>query len=194
MKKITLLSLLLIIFSSFYAQTENYTTFQKDGNLYFNKNLPIYFWLSTSADDNSKDILMQSQSTKKYANPMYFDTDGYNTLQTNSATDDKGENIKHITFKIYSDANPPEVNSKFLGTRKYINGKFIYKKGLKIALLADDSNSGVAKIFYSINSNEYFEYKSKIIFETPGLFEFKYYAVDNTGNNSKIHTFHFSIE
>ncbi len=194
MKKLAFFSLLLIIFSATFAQNTDYKTFERDGKLYVNKNIPVYFWVSTSPNTNSNDILMQSHATKKYANPMYFDTEGYNTLQTNTATDEKGKKLEHFTFKIYADGLPPTINSRFLGRRKYIDGKFIYKKGLKIELSGEDDNSGLAKIFYSVNNSDFKEYKSKIIFNTAGKIVFKYYAEDNTGNKTRTHVYKFSIE
>ena len=194
MKKIALLYSLLIISSAVFAQNTDYKTFQKNGKLYVNKNIPVYFWVSTSADSNSNDILMQSQASKKYVNPMYFDTEGYNTLQTNTATDQKGNRLEHFTFKIYADGLPPIVKSKFLGRRKYIDGKFIYKKGLRVKLSANDDNSGVAKISYSINNADFEQYKSAVNFNSAGKFVFRYYAVDNTGNKTRIHTYRFSVK
>src|SRR6266542_1361370 len=58
-----------------------------DHRIYYNKSLPVYFFVSTSTDPAAPRYLIHSETTPKYANPMYFDTEGKNTLRSPSAVD-----------------------------------------------------------------------------------------------------------
>lgn len=49
-----------------------------DGKLYMNKSQPMYLWISTSPGNESEKIRLESEKHKKYSNPFYFDTEGYN--------------------------------------------------------------------------------------------------------------------
>ena len=194
MKNIISLFILLSFFISLYAQKNDYHWYEKDGKIYYNKNVPVYFWVSTNPDNNEDDILLSSQRSKRFVNPMYFDTEGFNTFQSFDVTDSLQRRKHHATFKIYADGYPPETKIKFHGRRKYVNGKFIYHTGMKIELSAIDYISGVDKIYYSINNSDFKEYNTQITFDTEGKYEFSFYAIDNTGNKSRIRTYRFSIE
>lgn len=195
MKKLILSTIFVsFIFVFGYSQNTNYKIIKKDGKIYYNKNLPVYFWISTTPNDNSSDVLMTSHSTKSYANPMYFDTEGYNTFQTNYASDSLKKSFVHQGYKIYSDGYPPELNVYFRGSRKYISGKFYYNSKLKIEIKAKDYISGLEKIMYSINDENYKVYTNPLSFEATGKYKLTCYAVDFVGNQSKIHTFNFNIK
>jgi len=141
MKKTFLVILISMFFLNISAQKTNYNWYENNGKLYYNKNLPVYLWISTNPNDNSEDILMTSKSTKSYANPMYFDTEGYNTLRTSYAVDTNTKKVvypaKQIIFKVYADGQPPKISANFSGIRRYYTGdKAVYKAGLKIKLYA----------------------------------------------------------
>jgi len=195
MKKIVLIAIFSCFFIALIGQDANYHWFEKNGKLYFNRNVPAYFWVSTSLTDTTKDILMTSQRTKAYANPMYFDSDGYNTFRTVTALDTATNYTRPATFKIYVDGYPPVPNANFMGTRRYYSqGKSVYRPGLKIKLWANDGNSGVDKIMYSINNQDYQVYSAPVEFFDTGDYSFSFYAVDNTGNMNPVKTFNFIIK
>jgi len=177
-----------------FAQNKDYKIVEKDGKIYYNKNLPVYFWITTSPNDNSDDVLLTSHSTKAYANPMYFDTQGYNTIQTNYASNSPNGKSGHQEYKIYADSYPPILNVYFKGTRKYISGAFYYNKKLKIVMQAKDYISGVEKIEYSINGSEYMEYSEPLTFEKEGKYKLECFAIDYVGNKSNISTYNFNIK
>jgi hypothetical protein len=194
MKKLQIIVLFLSFFSFINAQNSNFHWFEKNGKIYYNKNLPVYFWISTTPNDNSGDVLMTSQRSKRFVNPMYFDTEGYNTFQTDYASDSTLRRDNHAVFKVYADSYPPDVYASFKGIRSYIGGKFIYKKGLRILLYAKDYISGTEKILYSMNKSDFVEYSQPIVFTNRGKFVFRFYAIDNTGNKSRVHTYRFSVK
>jgi len=187
-----------IIFISYFCISQNadYKIVQKKDKIYYNRNLPVYVWISTSQDNNSNDILLTSSMSKNYTNPMYFDSEGYNTFNIKNAVDTTTKKIAYpsqtVSFKVYVDGYAPTVNSKFIGTRKQqTNGTYYYKSGLKIELFAKDFMSGIESIFFSINMSDFQKYKEPLLFNTTGEFLLKYYALDYTGNKSEIknHTF-----
>ena len=198
MKNFISILIFTIFFANLSAQNSNYHWFEKDGKLYYNRNMPVYFWISTTPNNNSGDVLMTSHQTKKYANPMNFDTEGYNTLQTAYAVDTTTKKTvyppQHAIFKIYVDGYEPTVNARINGTRKYINGEFYYKKGIKISFYAKDFTSGVENIYFAINNDEFQVYQEPVEISLSGSYTVKYYAIDNTGNQSKIKTLKFSVE
>lgn len=195
MKKIGLIALFSLFFMALISQNSDYHWFEKNGKLYYNRNMPAYFWISTSPTDTTQDILMTSKRSKVYTNPMYFDSDGYNTLKTNTATDTLTNYTRQAIFKVYIDGLAPVANAYFMGTRKYYsNGKSVYNAGLKIKLSATDGLSGLDKIMYSINNQTYKVYTEPVEFSKNGDYSFSYYSIDNTGNANKTKTYKFIIK
>lgn len=126
---------------------------------------------------------------------MYFDTEGFNTLQTFTATDSITKQQDEAIFKIYADGYMPIAEAKFRGILKGFSKKTpIYKKGLKIKINAIDYLSGLENIFYSINENEYVKYDKSIKFKDSGKYTFSFFAEDIVGNKSKTQTFNFIIK
>ncbi len=89
-----------------------------DGKLYANRNLPLYFRISTSADADAESyLLMPSANSKKYANPMYLDSEGYNTFRSPSKVDTVTKKIVYpledIIYELYSDSKSPVTKFSF---------------------------------------------------------------------------------
>ena len=199
MKNIFLLVIFFSFFSNIFSQNSNYHWYENNDKLYINRHQPSYLWVSTTPDNNNEDILLKSQKSKAYTNPMYFDTDGFNTIQYSYAVDTTTRKRvyppKQVIFKVYVDGYDPITKAHFYGTRKYYgNGKIVYSKNLKIKLTAEDGLSGIDKIMFSLNDSDYKEYSEKLVFSEDGEFKFMFYALDNTGNRSKIKTYNFVIE
>ncbi len=195
MKKITLFITFSFILTLSFSQNTDYHWFEKNEKLYFNRHVPAYFWISTNPTDDTHDILLTSSTTKAYANPMYFDSEGYNTFRTITALDTTTGYVNQAIFKIYIDGLPPVPNAYFKGTRRYYSrGKSVYKPGLEIQLSAQDYNSGVDKIMYSLDNQDYTEYSTPVKFTSAGEHTFKYYATDNTGNSTAVKTYNFIIK
>lgn len=199
MKNIFVFIVFISFFVNVFSQDTDYHWYENDGKLFYNRHLPAYMWISTSPTDNSQDILMTSQRTKAYTNPMYFDSDGYNTFQyanaVDTATMEKAYPPQHVVFKVYIDGYAPILQAYFLGTRRYYkNSSPVYALNLKVKLTAKDGMSGVEKIMFSLNGEDYQEYSEPIPFPKAGEFQLKYYALDNTGNKSKIKSYKFLVK
>lgn len=163
----------------------------EDAKLYVNKALGIYLWLSTSPDPGSEKIRLKSDSTKKYVNPMYLDTEGYNTVRSPSAVDTlSGKTvypIQDIIFEVYADGQPPVSKAKFESIQaKMIDGKKYYGGDLVIGLYSTDQVSGVEKLYHCLNGGSYSEYKGKLSNFEEGVNTLKYFSVDRVGNQEKV--------
>ncbi|MCT4615270.1 MAG: hypothetical protein N4A49_10400 [Marinifilaceae bacterium] len=159
-----------------------------EGKLYVNKHQPMYLFLGTDPSDKSKAEKLTSESTAKYANPFYFDTEGLNTVRTPSKVDPITKKIVQpvgdVVFEVYADGLNPATYSKFFNAPKYIkNGIVYYGKGLKMTLSSKDKTSGVEKTFISIDGSDYTGYSAEKIFDKEKPYTVKYYALDNVGND-----------
>ena len=159
-----------------------------DGKLYLNKDLPIFFSIATSANDNAKKYLLYpSEGSKPYANPMYLDTEGYNTFRSPSKVDTVTKKViyplEDIIYEIYSDSKAPVTKFSF-ENKKYFKSENIHYFGeiINVKLNPTDATSGVEKTYYSINGEAFKELINNISLDKELLYKIKYYSVDNVGN------------
>ena len=199
--KILSLTLIIILFSSlqFFAQDTSGIYVSEDGNIYVNRNYGYYFKVSTSKDKNSKHWLLVSHTTPNNTNPLYFSKEGLNYVLSPWAVDTITKKVVrpkfNIVFEIYADGKAPEtkIHNNIVA---YDRGdSLFFGKDLRIWINAKDNLSGINKIFFSVNSDNFEEYNSDTLaFDTQGEYFLKYYSVDNVGNKEKIHTEHFFID
>ncbi len=169
-----------------------------DGKLYINKKLPVYLFLSTSADGSTGMQKLESDSTKAFANPMYFDTEGYNTFRSPSAVNPKTKQLVYpitdVVFEVYADSRAPHTKTDFDPDLNYVNKKAFGGKNIKLSLVGSDALSGVENTFYSINNTEYKPYTAELTFDTEGNYIITYYSVDNVGNIENVNKTEFNID
>ncbi len=172
----------------------------ENGKFYTNKHLPVYIRLSHSPDEGAESHLLKSRSLPQYTNPMYFDTEGYNSFRSPSAVDTVSKKTvqpkKEIRFEVYADGVAPNTTIQFSDSKKYVNKtkQIFYGSPLTITLRSKDIMSGVEQIYYSINGENYKEYTSQIHIEEEGNFNLKYYAIDHVGNVENVKERKFSID
>ncbi len=159
----------------------------KTGKLYIQKSLPIYLYLSTEPNKKGELHQLQSDSTAAFANPMYLDTEGYNTIKSPSAVDQKTKKIHYpltdIVFEVYADSRAPRTKISYDASKKYFDGKTLFiGNGLRIEFGSYDVHSGVDQIMVSIDSAGYKIYTEPIEFNREKEYTIDYYAVDNVGN------------
>ncbi|RLD62859.1 MAG: hypothetical protein DRJ01_05270 [Bacteroidetes bacterium] len=170
-----------------------------NGRMYINKSLPVYLRIATSPEEGAKSYLLKSEETKKFSNPMYFDTEGYNTVRSPSEVDTVTKKIVYplhdIIFEVYADSRTPRTNIKFGEAKKYIHNNEVFLTGnVNISLSATDAMSGVQSTYYSIDGADYIQYSKPIIFDKEKKYKLKYYSVDNVGNVEQVITKEYNID
>ena len=122
-----LFSVVFMLFITLSAQEQKHVKkvfISPKGRIYVQKSLPVYLRIATSPDDNAKSYLLKSEVTTKYSNPMYFDTEGYNTIRSpwrvDTITKKPVYPQQDIIFEVYADGYPPRSKAKYSGTSKYI--------------------------------------------------------------------------
>ncbi len=163
----------------------------QEGKLYVNKELPLYLWLSTSPDESSKKYRLKSEETPQYSNPMYFDTEGYNTFRSPSAVDPETRKtvypVRDIVFEVYSDGVAPVTAIHYGDSKPYkYEGKLFVMANTKLELNAKDALSGLQAIYYSIDGGAYTKYTQPLSFTEEKEYTLKYYSVDNVGNSEEV--------
>lgn len=191
------LMLLLILSVTLNAQSPEQQAEKKayrsdDNRLYVNKDLGVYIWLSTSPDPDAEKIRLMSDTSSRYSNPMYFDTEGYNTVRSPSCVDTNTHKtvypLHDIIFEVYADGISPSTRSIFNPPEaKIIKGKKYYGGTLEITLKSTDAVSGVDKLFYSLNDNTFSEYSKPLSDVREGENILKYYGTDRVGNTETVH-------
>lgn len=159
-----------------------------EGKLYVNKDLPLYFHISTSPNpDSEKHLLDAAADSKKYANPAYLDTEGYNTFRSPSKVDTVTKKvvypIEDIIYEIYADSKSPITKFSFENKKYYIKDKIYYfGDRMKVLFNSSDATSGVEATYYSVNGSAYTKTNGEVILDQEVLYEIKFYSVDNVGN------------
>ncbi len=190
-----------ITFAQQQLEHKKRTYIDKNERFYVNKALPIYLRLATSPDDWAPSHLLKSETCKEYANPLYFDQEGYNTFRTPSKVDKITRKTiipkEDIIFEVYADGKAPKTKSKFLikKERKYQNSGIIYYgKDLKINLNSKDIVSGVEDIHYSMNKKEFTKYSNDFPIDKEQTHVLKYYSSDNVGNAEETNFKEFVVD
>ena len=176
-----------VLFSQTQLNHEKKIWISPEGRIYINKELPVYIRLATSPDDEAESVLLKSEVTTQYSNPMYFDTEGYNTVRSPSCVDTVTKKTVYpqqdIIFEVYADSKSPNTKADFGGAYSFVKeGKTHCKGGLELKLKAKDEVSGVAAIYFSIDGQPFKEYTTPIAINEQKEYTIKYYAVDNVGN------------
>lgn len=171
-----------------------------EGKLYVNKNLPIYFRIATSDDDNAESYLLDpAKDSKKYANPMYLDTEGYNTFRSPYKVDTVTKKtvypLEDIIYEMYSDSRAPVTKFSFQN-KKYYKSDNIYYFGevMELKFNSTDAMAGVEQVYYSINGEAFKKLTSTIKLDQEILYTIKYYAVDNVGNAEEVKEISIKID
>ena len=171
-----------------------------EGKLYVNKDLPLYFSVSTSPGNNAESFLLNpSEDSKKYANPMYLDTEGYNTFRSPSKVDTVTKKVVYpledIIYEMYSDSKSPVTKFSF-ENKKYFKQDDIYFFGEKLNVIfeASDAMSGVEATYYSVNEAPYKKLNGTQFLDQEILYTIKYYSVDHVGNAEEPKTIKVKID
>jgi hypothetical protein len=203
MKGIIISFFLMVLFcSSGFSQEPANTTkkaIQEGKKIYINKDLGVYLWISTSPDPNSEKFRLFSDSSVKYSNPMYFDTEGFNSFRTPSAVDTITKKMVmppvDIIFDAYADGLSPVSHAIYTSkSNKIIDGKKFYGGNLEIRINSTDQISGLESILTSLNGSAFTGYKQPLTGFKEGENLLKYYGVDKVGNREELKSETFYID
>ena len=169
-----------------------------EGKVYVSKDLPIYFKISLSPNDSTSSFVITSES-KQYANPMYFDTEGKNTLRSPSAVDPVTKQIvmpkRDVLFDVYADGYAPVTKIKMNTSKNTKNGVLYFGQGFTPNFEISDQYSGVANTYVSLNNAPYQELaKSQKTFDEEKEYVVSYYSVDHVGNVESPKSIKFCID
>ena len=195
----------ILISSNIIANAQKIPTHEKkiyvspDHKIFYNKSLPVYFFISTSPDPSAPHYLLQSETTPKYANPMYFDTEGRNTLRSPSAVDTITKKVVEpkidVQYQIYVDSKPPSTRIVYNKQKeKIMRGIHFISDSLSVSFAANDELSGVENTYVSIDSGDYQPVQRHLELDKEKLYTIKYYSVDHTGNVEKPREIKFSVD
>ena len=199
--KFLLVGLNLAIISVATAQEPNKPTYEKkvyekDGNYYVQKSLPVYLSFSTSPD--GKDYPLKSKQNPSDANPMYLDTEGVNYIRSKWAVDpETGRTLspqREVMMEMYADGLPPRTTLRFDGAPRYRSGGTTYfGKGLTFSLSARDGVSGVMETQYALNGG-YNKYSNAVVAAKEGANTLYYYSADFVGNAEGTRSNSFTVD
>jgi len=171
-----------------------------EGKVFVNKALPIYVKISVSPDPHAPTYTLPSVVTAQYANPMYFDTEGRNTLRSpwavDTATKKPIDPKREIIFEVYADDIPPVTQVNIKHKHRFIkNGITYFDKSVELEFTSSDAVSGTEATYVSIDKGVYENYaKAKPVFDIEKPYMIAYYSVDRVGNAEKPKFINFSID
>ncbi|WP_107459250.1 OmpL47-type beta-barrel domain-containing protein [Streptomyces colonosanans] len=103
------------------------------------------------------------------------------------ATDKAGNAslVKSVEFTVVAappeDRTPPQASASVSGTK---NDSGDYVGSATVTVTASDTESGVAKIEYSLDGGPYLQYSAPVVIDRAGSHTFVYRATDKVGNTS----------
>jgi hypothetical protein len=167
--------------------------------LFINEQLPVYLWLSISPEESAPAYLLTSDSSKSYSNPMYFDTEGINTIHSAWAVDTVSKKTVYpqidVVYAVYSDGRPPLTKIKLTGKNRFTKeGIMYFRDKVGIELSAIDAVSGISSSFYSINGKPYKVYSGGLSVTDAGTYSIGYYSIDKVGNTESVKEKKFVLE
>lgn len=167
------------------------------GNIYWRKSAPVHLFVSESPDGKNPKRLT-SRATPEYSDPFYLDTEGVNYIRSRNAVDPETKQVipnTEVKFEIYADGIAPVSTVDYRNVSQYrVENTLYYKSGLEIELNAKDETSGVKKLEYSLNGQQYRPYQKALQFSSPGKYTLKFRSQDNVGNKEEEQEVSFAID
>ena len=131
-----------------------------------------------------------------YAAPVAVTAVGSHTVRYR-ATDKAGNesDVGSLAFAVVEpepddDVTPPTINHSLAGTQDD-DGNYVGPA--TATLTANDEDSGVARIEYSLDGGTFTAYRNPVVVSTPGMHMLHYRATDNAGNTSAEKMAHFTV-
>ncbi|MFJ5895408.1 OmpL47-type beta-barrel domain-containing protein, partial [Streptomyces sp. NPDC093064] len=156
--------------------------------------------VTVSASDTESGVAkieysLDSGAYATYSAPVQVSAVGAHTLSYR-ATDKAGNTsaVKSVQFTVVAaqpeDKTPPETSATVSGT-KDASGNYVGSATVTVS--ASDTESGVAKIEYSLDSGAYATYSAPVQVSAVGAHTLSYRATDKAGNTSAVKSVQFTV-
>jgi len=169
-----------------------------EGKVFIQKSMPVYLRIATSPDEDAESYLLKSEETSKYSNPMYFDTEGWNTVRSPSAVDTSTKDVVYpqqdIIFEVYADSRAPESKISLPEADHREAGMMYFAKEMEYELTGKDALSGLEKIYYSMDGKPYQAYQNPVTCKEEKLYHIQYYSTDHVRNAEQPHSVKFVVD
>lgn len=167
----------------------------EDGDIFVQKELPMYLKFSTSPTGENYDLKGQNP---EYAEPMYLDTEGPNYIRSKYAVDpETGATVQppqEVIYEVNADGLAPITALRFDNAPRYASGGTVYYgKGLAFTLTPRDGVSGVKSTQYALGGG-YNDYNAEVSASKEGAQTLFYYSVDFVGNAEKTKSNNFTVD
>ena len=122
-----------------------------------------------------------------YTEPVVVDALGEHTV-TYRATDnagnvsEEGSSTFTVVEPVEEDTTPPDVTTQVTGEQ---DEEGAYIASATVALLAEDTGTGVASVEYDLDGAGYEDYTDPVVVDVTGPHTISYRATDNAGNTSE---------
>jgi hypothetical protein len=122
----------------------------------------------------------------------YYSVDNLQN-QTTSAAGSGFEEFKHSVSKVYVDLTGPALAYKITGDFQYRNDTLLIGPYNRIALSANDPESGLNKISYSFDNVEAeTDYQTPLAMTKEGMHRLEYFGYDNVNNRNVSEVYFFT--
>ena len=195
--KLATILLSLLCFESFSQEPikpiHQKKVFQKEGNIYVQKQMPLY--LKFSVEPDGENYNFHSKGTPDFADPMYLDTEGINFIRSKWAVNKDTKRTKspqeEILYEIYADGIAPTSQINFSGAPSFTkDGVIYYGQGLQISLSSKDWIAGVQQTYFALNGG-YQNYNVSLKPDVERDYTIYFYATDNVGNVENTQSINF---
>lgn len=176
-------------------QHEKKVYHDKNGRIYINQEMPVYFFFSTSKGAQSKKHQLKSEVNPKLTDPVNFSSEGDKSITVTYTQKGNGGRVP-VNIDFHVDGTPPESSVTFSSEKQYrAENMEFYSNDLNVTITADDDQqSMVADIYYSLNGNPYKKYQQPLSLSKEGAYDLKFYAVDNVGNVEVVSNRKFTVD
>ncbi len=159
----------------------------ENGDLYWNKNLPVYIALMPSLDSAGGQYVLKKDVPVNRVEEYYFDTEGPNWIRSRWETDQASHETllprREVLYKVYADSKPPNTTADFQSKEWVeVQGKYYYSPDLLIDLNANDAVSKVENSYFSLNNAAYETYNGSFTLAPDKDYLMRFYSLDRVGN------------
>lgn len=167
----------------------------KEGDLFWNMDLPVYITLSSSPAGERQSLFYGNDNNV----PFRFVVEGLNYIKTPWAVDKETQKQvsprQTVDFPVWADGSAPVVSCKIVSRTHYnSNSGQFYSENTGLVLSAKDKYSGTKAIYYREKGQAFTSYSDTINFKAEGIREIEYYAADRVGNVSKVKQIQFTVD